>query len=200
MYPELAWKEAETLLGFVLQKERTWLTAHSDQLLLPRQEQRFFSFVERRTKHEPIAYLLGLGEFCGMLFEVNKYTLIPRIETEELVERAAANMYSRSDKNSGTSPPSIVVWDVGTGSGAIAVSIKKRLPDVAVVASDLSKRALRIAQKMRRFYQISNRSSRARSDSEIKNIFFPIDKPTYRPCEYYLPHSDKALYKRRGCV
>ncbi len=202
MYPELTWKEAEILLGFVLQKERIWLTAHSDQPLSQRQEQRFFSFVERRTKHEPIAYLLGSGEFCGMLFEVNKHTLIPRIETEELVERAAANMYSHSDKGSGTSPPSIVVWDVGTGSGAIAVSIKKRLPNVTVIASDLSKRALRIAQK---------NATRLLSKDQ-QPIFFQGSLLTREIKEYllshrpsqliilanlpYLPHSDKALLQK----
>ncbi len=147
-YPEQAWKEAEILLAFVLQQERVWLVAHGEETLLKRRQKRFISLIERRIQHEPLAYLIGSAEFCGHMFEVNKYVLIPRIETEELVEKAAAGLSFRlrgNDKKK--QDPQAIFWDVGTGSGVIATSIKDKFPMMPVIASDVSGRALAIAKK-----------------------------------------------------
>ncbi len=131
-----AWLESELLLAHALKKERTWLIAHTDETLSPAKERAFLRFVARREIHEPMAYLLGRKEFCGMSFEVNRYVLVPRPETEGMLE-----LIAKSDGDRTT------VWDVGTGSGAIAVSVKKSLPRAKVIASDVSRRALLLAEK-----------------------------------------------------
>ncbi len=136
IYPETTWKEAEVLLAFVLKKERTWLVAHGEETVSKRQEQAFLKLIERRVAHEPAAYITGSTEFCGQRFIVNKHVLIPRIETEEMVELAVR---ACTDK--------MMVWDVGTGSGAIAISLKRRLPQAMVVASDTKARALNVAKQ-----------------------------------------------------
>jgi len=133
------WSEAEILLAHTLKRERTWLIAHGEDELPPSKEGAFFKLITRRETHEPIAYLTGTKEFRGLSFEVNKHSLIPRPETEEmidLVQQRFTNIDARS-----------LIWDVGTGSGAIAVSVKHRFSNAAVIASDMSRRALTLAQK-----------------------------------------------------
>lgn len=131
-----AWLEAELLLAHALKRERTWLIAHKEEPLLPSKERGFLRLVERREQHEPIAYLLGQKEFCGLSFEVNRHVLIPRPETEGMIELIAGNTDDRT-----------TVWDVGTGSGAIVVSAKKALPHAKMIASDVSRRALSLAKE-----------------------------------------------------
>lgn len=191
-YPDQAWKETETLLAFVLDKERTWLVAHGEETLLKRQEKRFLSLIERRSQHEPIAYLIGSAEFCGQTFEVNKHVLIPRIETEELVERACTSIHQKNE---------VVVWDVGTGSGAISISIKKRFPHIQVIASDVSGRALCVAKRNAdkllsaegfTFVRGSLLSSTVKKEllsHELKHLFVLANLP-------YLPHSDKEVLQK----
>jgi release factor glutamine methyltransferase len=191
-YPEQAWKEAEILLAFVLNKERTWLVAHDEEKLSARQTKRFLSLIGRRAQHEPLAYLRGSVEFCGYPFEVNKHVLIPRIETEELVERASASIHQKND---------VVVWDVGTGSGAISISIKKRFPHIKVITSDVSGRALTVAKRNAdrllsaervTFLQGSLLSSTIKKEllsHEPKHLFVLANLP-------YLPHSDKEVLQK----
>lgn len=131
---EQAWLEAELLLAFVLEKDRAWLTAHDDQELSVLHSRTFLQLIKRRSQLEPFAYLIGSKDFCGLPFLVNKYVLIPRPETEEILEHIQPM-------------PKSLVWDVGTGSGAIAVSVKRKFPQLQVIASDVSKRALKIAEK-----------------------------------------------------
>ncbi len=131
---EQAWLEVELLLAYILEKDRAWLTAHDDEALSTLHEQRFFQLINRRSHLEPFAYLIGSKEFCGLPFLVNKHVLIPRPETEEILELIQPKETS-------------LVWDVGTGSGAIAVAVKHKFPHLHVIASDVSKRALQVAEK-----------------------------------------------------
>lgn len=196
LYPEQAWKETETLLAFVLGQERPWLVAHGDETLLPPQEKRFFSLLERRVQHEPLAYLIGTAEFCGQVFEVNTDVLIPRIETEELVEHACTWLTQTQHRED------VLVWDVGTGSGAIAVSIKQTLPMIDVIASDMSNEALVVAKKNASrflapeyqpiFIQGSLLTSSIKEiilDHKIKTLVVVANLP-------YLPHSDKEFLQK----
>ncbi len=202
-YPEQAWKEAETLLAFILLQERAWLVAHGEEDLSTRHMERFVTLIERRARHEPLAYLTGSGEFYGHMFQVNKYVLIPRIETEELVEKAASGLSSLlrgNDKKEQDLP--VIVWDVGTGSGAIAISLKNLFPTVVTIASDVSEEALVVAKKNASrflapeyqpiFIQGSLLTSSIKEiilNHKIKTLVVVANLP-------YLPHSDKEVLQK----
>src|ERR1019366_5311315 len=129
--------EVQCLLQAVLQVNRAYLLTHPEQLLSDEQQARFTALFERRLSGEPIAYLLGEREFYGLTFKVSPATLIPRPETELLVERALQRI-----------PQHVAfrVLDLGTGSGAIALSIAHARSNAEVVAVDASAAALEVAQ------------------------------------------------------
>lgn len=137
---DLAWSEAEILLATVLKKDRPWLIAHREEPLPSRPERKFLAYIHRRERHEPIAYITGTKAFYGHVYQVNKHVLIPRPETEELIDLVKKHNPAQFDNET-------VIWDVGTGSGAIAVTIKTLFPQTHVIASDVSRRALHVAQK-----------------------------------------------------
>lgn len=124
--------DAEVLLAFVLQATRTSLYINMDKIISGSDRARYNSYVERRLTGEPVAYITGEREFMSLVFRVDRNVLIPRPETEVLVEEALAIKPLR-------------IIDVGTGSGAIAVSLAYYLPESLVTATDLSPDALRIA-------------------------------------------------------
>lgn len=129
--------DAEVLMGFVLSWPRARLFAHWDEPLSDEQRQRFDAVVERRAAGEPVAYIRNLKEFLGLELFVDRRVLIPRPETELLVDRAIAWLGSH---------PHACVVDVGTGSGAIAVGILRSCPDAHVLATDVSADALVVAR------------------------------------------------------
>jgi release factor glutamine methyltransferase len=126
--------EAEVLLAHVLGTARTVLMAHPERPLTSGQLGRYEALVRRRASNYPLPYLTGRVEFHGLEFEVTPEVLIPRPETETLVDLALARR-----------PASVV--DVGTGSGCIAVSLAVRLPDALVYAIDISPAALAVARR-----------------------------------------------------
>ncbi len=132
--------EARMLLQHVLQVPRAWLIAHDTETLPDTSVQAFERLQERRGQGEPMAYLLGEREFMGHGFRVAPGVLIPRPETELLVEQALALIDA-----AGVSSPRVL--DLGTGSGAIAVSIALARPGVQVAATDASPRALAVARR-----------------------------------------------------
>jgi release factor glutamine methyltransferase len=136
-HPGRARLDAESLLLHVLGRGRAFLLAHRDDLLDAEPAVRYLALVERRLAGEPIQYILGETEFYGLPFQVTRDVLIPRPETEHLVEKALeiAASFPR---------PRIV--DVGTGSGAIAVALAHHLPQAAITAVDLSASALDLAR------------------------------------------------------
>jgi release factor glutamine methyltransferase len=156
--PSSARIEVQGLLQAVLQVNRAWLLAHSEQLLSDEQRARFTVLFERRLNGEPLAYLLGEREFYGLVFKVSPATLIPRPETELLVELALQRILQPlpaspthpgpplSGREQGRSKHAFRVLDLGTGSGAIALSIAHARPDIEVVAVDASAAALEVAQ------------------------------------------------------
>jgi release factor glutamine methyltransferase len=129
--------EVQCLLQAVLQVNRAWLLTHSEQLLSDEQTSRLSALYKRRLNGEPIAYLLEEREFYGLTFKVSPATLIPRPETELLVDHALQHVPKQGVCR---------VLDLGTGSGAIALSIAHARPDAEVVAVDASMAALEVAQ------------------------------------------------------
>lgn len=131
--------EARVLLEHALNVNRAWLLGHSDQELSASEVLQIERLLTRRLNDEPLAYLTGEREFYGLRFKVTPSVLIPRPETEILVERALRALHGSPEH-----APSVV--DVGTGSGAIAVAIAARAPMATVVAIDRSLDALRVAR------------------------------------------------------
>ncbi len=136
-HPDRARQDSETILLHLLDKNKAWLLGHSDDELSRDKTAQFIQLIERRWKGEPIQYITGEAEFYGLPFHVNRDVLIPRPETEHLVEKVLALAASFEG-------PRIV--DVGTGSGAIAVSLASKLSTAEVTAIDLSASALAIAR------------------------------------------------------
>lgn len=129
--------DAEVLLADVLGLRRVDLYARPELALTPAQEERYRMLLERRALREPVSYLVGRKEFFGLTFLVDRRVLIPRPETEVLVERALAWVEGRRGR------PAIA--DIGTGSGCIAVALASRLPEARIYATDISTEALEVA-------------------------------------------------------
>ncbi len=146
--------DAELLLGYILRTDRAGLLAHPDTALGPGQIRQFEEGVERRATGEPVAYIRGIKEFYGFAFASDKRALIPRPETEVLVDIALARisgMLTSAPRPAGTPP--LLIADVGTGSGAIALSLALECrrrgyeSHVRLVAADLDDQALSLARE-----------------------------------------------------
>ncbi|MDR7134898.1 release factor glutamine methyltransferase [Lysobacter niastensis] len=135
--PRLGPGEAELLLAHALQRPRTWLFAHADDPIPEDAAGRFAALVERREAGEPVAYLTGRRGFWRFDLRVTQATLIPRPETERLVELALERIPSDAD---------ITLADLGTGSGAIALALASERPRARMVATDASAEALAVAE------------------------------------------------------
>jgi release factor glutamine methyltransferase len=129
--------DAQLLAGHLLGRPRTWLLAHDDEVLSPAQVATLQQQVVRRAAGVPLAYLVGERGFCGLALQVTPDVLVPRPETELLVEWALACL---------AVAPADSLVDLGTGSGAIALAVKQGRSSVAVTASDASAAALSVAQ------------------------------------------------------
>lgn len=134
--------DAAVLLSFVLGVNKAWLYAHPTRRLSEIEIARFEDLVRRRIRHEPVAYLVGYKPFYGLDITVDRRVLIPRPETELLVDRVLA--YVRYLVREGVRPR---VADIGTGSGAIAVALAVNVPELIVYATDISPAALEVAER-----------------------------------------------------
>lgn len=133
---ETALLDGELLLGHVLTRDRAWILAHPEAPLSGADVTRFTELVERRAAGEPVAYIRGHAEWYGQDFEVARDVLVPRPETELVLEKAvelARSLHAR------------VVADLGTGSGILAIELARALPEARVYATDISERSLAVA-------------------------------------------------------
>lgn len=138
--PAITFLESEVLLSSVLHKTRAELFKDPNIEIPEEQAGKYFDLIRRRAKGEPIAYLIRKKEFYSLSFYVNPNVLIPRPETELLIDSVLSLFQNQM------APSPMRVLDVGTGSGAIAVTIKKNLPEAQVWACDISDRALQVAR------------------------------------------------------
>lgn len=130
-------REGEILLGHCLQKPRTWLYAWPEADVAPASEAQFAELLSERARGVPVAYLTGRREFWSLELAVNEHTLIPRPETETLVQWAL-------DLDL---PDQSTVLDLGTGSGAIALALARERPSWRITAVDTSREALAVARE-----------------------------------------------------
>ena len=178
--------DAELLLAHVLEKDRAWLLAHGETALTEEQKKEFDSRVDRRKEHEPLAYILGEKEFYGRSFIVDRCVLIPRPSTEALIDEVKflfANRFKINDIRmiEADSEIEILTWikpefsilpfdrlrvfdnsqfsiiDVGTGSGCIAITLAKEIPNVKIIATDISREALEVAKVNAGQHQVIDR-------------------------------------------
>ncbi|MEZ4737442.1 MAG: peptide chain release factor N(5)-glutamine methyltransferase [Caldilineaceae bacterium] len=131
--------DAQVILAHVLGVDRSWLFAHHEYTLSAEQANAYTDLIARRIYHEPVAYIIGRKEFYGLDFRVDRRVLIPRPETELLVDTVLDFITDQADTCR-------LVADVGTGSGAIALAVAANAPAVHVYAIDVSKDALAVAQ------------------------------------------------------
>jgi release factor glutamine methyltransferase len=174
--------DAELLLGHVLGVGRATLLAEPESRVSDPQSAVFEGLIERRARGEPVAYLRGLKEFYGLALSVDERALIPRPETETLVERALVLVGERltgAPRPPGTKP--LVVWDVGTGSGAIPVAMAVECRrrgyggDVTFRATDISPEALALATENAVAHGVADRITFAVADLVDLPGLEPVD-------------------------
>jgi release factor glutamine methyltransferase len=162
---EQPYQVALILLGHVLQKPKTWVLAHPETHLNPDQKAELERLVRRLEKGEPLPYLTGKQAFFGLDFAVSPAVLIPRPETELLVEEALHWLAEHPAANSAV--------DVGTGSGCIAVTMATRNPSLQITSTDISGKALKVAKKNAENHQVKAQIVFEQTD------LFPVGTQTF---------------------
>jgi len=151
---------AELLLLHVLTRDRTWLYAHPEEQVSSADAERFFALLARRAAGEPTQHLTGKQEFWGLEFEVTPDVLIPRPETEHVIEVALDRLAvreRRAGRKQTLTGEGLQIADIGTGSGCIAIALAKKLPGAAIYATDISSPALAVARRNAKRHSVSDR-------------------------------------------
>ena len=175
-HPERALQDAEFLLMHVLGKDRAWMLAYWKDEINTDASIPYHSVIEQRRNGEPIQYITGEAEFYGLPFRVTRDVLIPRPETEHLVDKLIALAAEMAQ-------PRIV--DVGTGSGAIAVSVAAKIPSAAIAAIDISAAALDLARENAKRNGVTDRirflDGNLLAPVSEKKFDFVVSNPPYVP-------------------
>ena len=151
---------AELLLLHVLGRDRTWIYAHPEEEIAAPVAERYSELVRRRGAGEPTQHLTGKQEFWGLEFEVTPDVLIPRPETEHVIEVALDRLAVRelrAGRRQKSDGAGLKIVDIGTGSGCLAIALAKELPCAAIVATDISAAALAMARRNAARHGVANR-------------------------------------------
>ena len=169
---------AELLLLHATGRDRTWIYSHPEENLPPYEVEEFLTLIHRRANGEPTQHLTGKQEFWGLEFIVTPDVLIPRPETEHLVEVALDRLAVR-EVRAGREPrltgENLTLVDIGTGSGCIAVALAKELPAATVYATDTSPKALEIAKENAARHNLAGQITFI--ESNLFNAFPPLATP-----------------------
>ena len=144
--------DAEVLLSACLKMDRTRFHIDREQSLTENDYQEFRRCIERRKRGEPVAYIVGRKEFWSLLFEVNRHVLIPRPETEILVEEVLKVCSSPKTEN-------LRILEIGTGSGAISIALAHELQNAQIIATDISRDAINVALRNAQINNVANQIS-----------------------------------------
>ena len=171
-------REANSLLAFALGKDKTFLIAHSEYELSETEESAFSKFLTRRAAHEPLQYIRGQQEFFGLDFVVTSDVLIPRPETELIVEAAIGILKTKKNPH---------FCEIGTGSGCISVSILHEVENATATGADISENALKITKLNAEKNEVIGRLKLLKSDGfenvENKQFDLIVSNPPYVPGE-----------------
>jgi len=140
--------EADILLSFILKRPREWVLAHPEFKLTRFQIYKIKNLVRQRIKGKSLALLMGEKEFYGLRFKVNKHVLVPRPETEMMIDEILQLITHNSQL--------ITFIDVGTGSGCIVITLAKKLKSGKFIAVDISRKALNVAKENAKFHNLHN--------------------------------------------
>jgi release factor glutamine methyltransferase len=148
---------AELLLMHTLGRDRTWLYSHPEEELDAATHEQYFSLIARRAKGVPTQHLTGHQEFWGLNFEVTPEVLIPRPETEHVIEVVLERLVNAAGDTASQRDAVLCIADVGTGSGCIAVALAHELPSARITATDISAAALEVARRNAAHHGVSSR-------------------------------------------
>lgn len=155
-------RDADSLLRIAIRRDKAFVIAHPEYTMRQDELERFREFVERRASREPLQYIAGVTEFYGLDFEVTPDVLIPRPETELIVEKGIEFLKSLNDP---------IFCEIGVGSGCIAVSILANVKNAKAIAGDVSKKALTVAARNAEKHRVADRL-----ELKTSNIFDTIPK------------------------
>jgi release factor glutamine methyltransferase len=158
---------AELLLMHVLGRDRTWIYAHSEEEISEADAESYFALLARRAAGEPTQHLTGRQEFWGLEFEVTPDVLIPRPETEHVIEVALDRLAVReirAGRKQTLSGEGLQIADIGTGCGCIAIALAKELPGAMIYATDISSAAFVVARRNAERHSVSDRIHFIRSN------------------------------------
>jgi len=194
--------DAEILLSFCLKREKEYIFTYPDKKIPPKKISNFKKLIKRRQKYEPIAYIVGYKEFYGLQFKVNKSVLIPRPETEMLVDEVLDSSPFVKGRNRvrPLAKGDFFLIDIGTGSGCIPISIAKivKNKNIKIYASDISQRALTIAKKNAKLNKVDKKITFIKG-----NLLKPFTKLISNSTKHgspiiitaNLPYLPKSVYK-----
>lgn len=189
--------DAEVLLAFSIERERHFLYAHPAKEISGAEMERFRSLVARRMKGEPVAYVTGKKEFWSLVFEVTPDVLIPRPDTEILVEDILKFFRQGREKK-------IRILEIGTGSGAISVALASELKNVSITATDFSPNALAVAEKNAVSNNVGEKISFVCGDmfESVEGTFdIIVSNPPYiSECEFALLDPEVREYEPRRAL
>jgi len=171
--------DAQVLLAHIIQKPRAWVIAHPEHAVGKEKRENFELALKKLEAGEPLPYVLGKWEFFGLEFDITKDVLIPRPETELLVEKAIAWLRAHPEKRN--------IADIGTGSGIIAIAIASHIPDASILATDISPAALRVAKCNAEKFHTQDRIEFVECDllpeSNVEGFDLLCSNPPYIPTE-----------------
>jgi release factor glutamine methyltransferase len=207
---EISPLDSGILLSLAIKKSKEYLIANPENKLSDSDAKKYFSFVRRRLRGEPIAYLAGHKEFFGLKFSVNKYVLIPRPETELLVEKTLSKI-NKFILSSATI--NLTIIDIGTGSGNIIISIAKNIPKkiqnkINFYATDISNESLRVVKANAKMHGVEKKIKFIKSDLleyflkrkiKFKNVFVIANLP-YVSSKIYQRNKFNLKYEPKGAL
>jgi release factor glutamine methyltransferase len=174
--------DAQILLAFTLGREREWLVSHGESFLSRPQAEKYAALCEKRATGMPVAYITGFAGFYGREFAVNEHVLIPRPETEHLVEDAVAHLQAKINP-SAPSKQLFTVFEAGVGSGAIACTIAAEVPGAIIEGTDASTAALKVAN-----YNAQRLNVHTRCKFHYADIVKSNDEKSYEVVVANLPY------------